>query len=158
MGVGVLAEIRRLRSADGVGCEQIARALPGWFGIEEEIRNLRRAAETSEGFVATIEGKVVGFVTLQTEFPESMELTWMAVDPLAYRQGVGRELIEAAIHLAQVREVELLLVKTLADMHSSPKYAQTRRFYEAMGFRRLTVLPEHWNPANLCLLLVRSLS
>jgi hypothetical protein len=33
-------------------CEAIGRALPGWFGIEEGLADLRRCAEMQEGFVA----------------------------------------------------------------------------------------------------------
>ena len=51
-----------------------------------------------------------------------------------------------------------MFVKTLVESHSSPEYAITRKFYRAMGFRRLTVLPELWDPADPCLLMVRPLA
>lgn len=57
-----------------------------------------------------------------------------------------------------MRVARLLLVKTLAATHPSPEYAGTRAFYRAVGFMPLTVLPKLWDPANPCLLMVRSLT
>lgn len=73
------------------------------------------------------------------------------------RQGIGRALVEAVAADAGAANVRLLHVKTLADSHPSPEYAQTRAFYRALGFDRLVVLPGLWDPANPCLLVVRPL-
>ncbi|MGI8975668.1 MAG: GNAT family N-acetyltransferase [Thermomicrobiales bacterium] len=70
-------------------CDEIGRALPAWFGIEEGLLDLRHAAETQFGFVATVADEVIGFVTLERHFPESSEITWMAVHPDHHRRGVG---------------------------------------------------------------------
>ena len=136
-------------------CEAIGRALPAWFGIEEGLEDLRRCAETQEGIVAVANGDVIGFVTLTRHFPETWEITWMAVHPDCHRQGVGRRLVEAAVERCRAEGATTLLVKTLADTHPSPEYAQTRAFYAAMGFRRLEVFPDLWGPHNPCLLMAR---
>lgn len=147
--------ISPLTSDYAVVCEAIARALPRWFGIEEGLRELRHAAETQPGFVAAMAGEVIGFVTLEHHFPESWEITWMAVHPDHHRRGVGRRLVEAAIEACRAADVSFLLVKTLADTHLSPEYAQTRAFYRRMGFGQLQLFPDLWGPRNPCLLLAR---
>lgn len=137
-------------------CESIGRALPDWFGIEEGLRELRQAAESQGGFVAVVDNDIVGFITLEQHFPESWEVTWMAVHPDHHRRGIGRRLIDAVLVPCRAAGATFLLVKTLADMHPSPEYAQTRAFYHAMGFRRLQVFPDLWGPHNPCLLMVRA--
>lgn len=139
-------------------CEQIARAMPAWFGIEEGLQDLRQCLETEPGLVAVCGDQVVGFITIASPFPETREITWMAVSPGHHRQGIGRALVEALIVQAKDERGTLVHVKTLADLHPSPEYAQTRAFYHALGFQRLIVLPELWGPSNPCLLLVRPLT
>lgn len=149
--------IRELRREDADACERIVRALPDWFGIEEGIAEARGYLDSQEGLVAEEDGQIVGFLTFASEFPESAEITWMAVAPNAHRRGVGRRLVDALVRALDARGCEFLLVKTLADTHPSPEYAATRAFYRAMGFRPLTVLPDLWDPANPCLLMVRTI-
>lgn len=150
--------ITALTRADAAACERIARSLPGWFGIEEAFADIRAAVETEQGFAARLGDEIAGFVTLAREFPESMEITWLAVAGHRHRQGIGRALIDAVVAEGRARSARVLLVKTLAATHPSPEYARTRAFYRAVGFIPLTVLPELWNPANPCLLMVRTIS
>jgi ribosomal protein S18 acetylase RimI-like enzyme len=154
---GDTMKVRTLEREDADACEAIVRALPDWFGLEEGIAEARGYLETQDGFVADDGGTVVGFLTYASEYAESMEITWMAVAADAHRRGIGRALTEALVRHASSRKCELLLVKTLADSDPSPEYEATRRFYRAMGFRPLTVLPDLWGPDNPCLLMVRSL-
>lgn len=135
--------------------EIIGRSLPAWFGIEDGLKDLRSGAERGPGYVALIADDVAGFVTVDRPFPETVEITWMAVAPNHHRQGMGRALVEAVIMDALHSGARLLHVKTLADSHPSPEYAQTRAFYESMEFQRLIVLPDLWGPDNPCLLMVR---
>lgn len=147
--------IMPLHPTHATDCEAIGRALPNWFGIEEGLLDLRHVAETQSGFIATVADEVIGFVTLERHFPESSEITWMAVHPDHHRRGVGRMLIDATLVACHNAGVSFLLVKTLADTHPSPDYAETRAFYERMGFERLQVFPDLWGPDNPCLMLCR---
>lgn len=116
---------------------------------------MARAAERGPGLVALdAAGTLVGFLTVERHFPEAWDITWMAVHPDHHRRGIGRRLVAALIADARDQGVRLLQVKTLADRHPSPEYARTRRFYAALGFLRLEVLPDLWGPANPCLVLV----
>lgn len=150
-------EIVALTPDRAAACEAIGRALPAWFGIEEGLEDLRRCAETQEGVVAVASGEAIGFVTLTRHFPETWEITWMAVHPGWHRRGVGRWLVEAVVARCRAAGATTLLVKTLADTHPSKEYARTRVFYAAMGFRRLQVFPDLWGPENPCLLMARAI-
>jgi ribosomal protein S18 acetylase RimI-like enzyme len=138
-------------------CEAIARALSEWFGIEEGLAEMRGYLATGPGHVALAGSEVVGFVTLQRHFPETWEITWMAVARTWHRRGVGRCLIDATVARCREEGTRWLLVKTLADSHPSLEYRATRAFYQAMGFDRLSVLPDLWGPDNPCLLMIRPL-
>lgn len=135
----------------------IGRSLPAWFGIEAGLAAMRSELERGQGFAALRAGPVMGFVTLQVIFPETWEITWMAVVPDAHRRGIGSGLVEHAAGHCREAGGRLLLVRTLADLHPSPEYAGTRAFYRAAGFLRIAVLPEEWDAENPCLLLGRPL-
>lgn len=147
--------IEPLRASHVSVCEGIANALPEWFGIECGLREMRAAMRTDAGLIAVAGGEVVGFVTFKPSFPETWEITWLAVAPAWHREGIGRRLIDVVRTCSHQAGASLLMVKTLAEQHPSPAYAQTRAFYDAVGFHRLAVIPEIWGPANPCLLLVR---
>jgi ribosomal protein S18 acetylase RimI-like enzyme len=138
-------------------CECIARELPDWFGMEEGLAALRVAVASEPGFVAQMEDEVVGFVTLARHFPETWEITWLAVAPAWHRRGIGRRLVDAVSADAHRHDASFILVKTLAEVVPSAAYDQTRTFYRALGFRPLAVLLEIWGPANPCLLMARCL-
>lgn len=148
------ATIAALHSEHAPACEAIGRSLPAWFGIEEGLRAIRDAATNGPGLVALDGQRVVGFLTLERHFAEAWEISWMAVDPAWHRRGIGRRLVDASIVQTRLAGGRVLTVKTLADSHPSPEYALTREFYRAMGFLRLEVFPDLWDPANPALLMV----
>ncbi len=154
---GNAVRIRPLTHDDTDRCDAIARKLPDWFGIEEGLVELRRSVERGPGYVALSEETVVGFVTLESPFSETWEITWMAVAPDQHRRGTGRALVEAVASDARAAGVRLLHVKTLAGSHPSSEYARPRAFYGAMGFHRMVIVPELWDPVNPCLLMVKPL-
>ena len=138
-------------------CEPILRALPQWFGIEEATAHYVRQTDGLPTLIATLDGEVVGFLTLNQHSDYAAEIDVMAVHPEMHRRGVGRALsAEAEAYLRQ-RGVEYLQVKTLSPAHRDPGYARTRQFYLAMGFRPLEEFPELWGPENPCLQMVKRL-
>lgn len=152
----------------GEAAERILRALPGWFGLEDSVQEYVRAADELETFVAVVSrpacgghefrpDQVLGFVTLKETSESAVELHVMGVLPAWRRRGAGRALVERAAAYARAEGFSLLHVKTLAPSHPDEGYAETRAFYQAMGFRPLEVLPQVWGPENPCLLLVRPL-
>ncbi|MGD2134646.1 MAG: GNAT family N-acetyltransferase [Gemmatimonadales bacterium] len=68
------------------------------------------------------------------------DLYWIVVDPDVQGQGIGRRLLqrtESAIRSAGGR---LIVVET----SSRPDYAATRKFYEAVGYRRAAEIADYY--------------
>ena len=100
----------------------------------------------------------MGLTTIVRHFISSAEVHLMAVVPDRHRQGVGAAMLGFVEDDLVRQGVEFLQVKTLADTHPDPGYAETRRFYQAMGFRPLEVHPELWDVDNPALQMVKYLS
>jgi rhodanese-related sulfurtransferase/GNAT superfamily N-acetyltransferase len=148
---------RPLRPEDAPACDAIIAALPDWFGDEHGIRECAEAVRVQPGFVATADETVVGFLTVVRPRAHTAEISWMAVHPDHRGQGHGRALIDALVQTLHDDGTRFLAVKTLSDRDPYPPYAETRAFYEAMGFVPLMDL-DIWGPENPALLLVRSVS
>ena len=148
--------IRTLLESDFAACSRINRSLPDWFGIEEGLEEADGFIRTHTGLVAEADDEIVGYLTYEVLFPESAEISWMAVSQSAHRKGVGRALIAALVAALPVTTT-MLVVKTLADTHPSPEYASTRAFYVSCGFQPTMVLPDLWDESNPCLVMIKPL-
>jgi GNAT superfamily N-acetyltransferase len=137
--------------------EQVLRALPEWFGLEEPLLEYVAAARRLPTYIASVDGRDAGFLTLERHTPAAAEIHAMGVLPHVHRHGLGRALVEAAVADATAEGIRLLQVKTLGASHPSEAYARTRRFYEALGFLPLEETTAHWGAANPCLVMVRPL-
>jgi len=137
-------------------CERVLRTLPLWFGIESSLMEYVRDTERFPTFVAR-KGDVVGFVTIRQHFPDAWEVNCIAVAAHVRNQGVGRSLHTYVEEWLLAKSVRLLQVKTLADSHPSAEYAETRRFYAAIGYVALEVFPNLWGPRLPVLQLVKKL-
>jgi rhodanese-related sulfurtransferase/GNAT superfamily N-acetyltransferase len=149
--------VRPLQPGDAPACDAIIAALPEWFGDEHGIRECADAVRTEPGFVATVDASVVGFLTVVRPRSHVAEISWMAVHPGHRGTGHGRALVDALVQTLHGDGTRFLAVKTLSDRDPYPPYAETRAFYEAMGFVPLMDL-DIWGPENPALLLVRSVS
>ncbi len=138
-------------------CGPILRALPEWFGIEEATAQYIHDVDELPTFVARMDGRAVGFMSVKQHFPQSAELYVLGVLPDMHRHGVGRALLDAVEDHLQKQNVEYLQVKTLSPTHPDKGYAQTRAFYEAVGFKPLEEFPTLWGEANPCLLMIKTL-
>jgi GNAT superfamily N-acetyltransferase len=143
-------------STDATACDAIVRGLPDWFGMQEGIRQAAEAVRSHDGLVAAEGEEVVGFVTWSRPRPATAEITWMAVRADRRGRGHGRALVGALIERLAPRGTRLLFVKTLSDREPNEPYAQTRAFYEAVGFVPALDL-DLWGPDNPALLFVRVL-
>jgi ribosomal protein S18 acetylase RimI-like enzyme len=142
----------------GPVCEAVLRALPEWFGIEEATVQYIHDVDELPTFVAFVDGRAVGFMSVMQHFPQAAELYVLGVLPEMHRQGIGQALLSAVEAYLREQGVEYLQVKTLSASHPDPGYAKTRVFYEAMGFRPLEEFPTLWDEANPCLLMVKTLA
>lgn len=76
-------------------------------------RELKKLAQT--GFVAIVDGKVVGFATLEIYSKKLAELRSLCVDPAHQGLGVGKALTKACLDLAKDRHIFEVMVITSAD-------------------------------------------
>lgn len=138
-------------------CERVLRTLPRWFGIESSLLEYARATERLPTFVAreAATAPVVGFLSLERHFPESWEVNCIGVDAAWRQRGIGRLLHERAEAWLETQGAATLQVKTLAESHPSPEYAETRAFYERVGYLPLEVFPTLWAPHLPVLQLVK---
>lgn len=139
-------------------CEAILRTLPMWFGIEHALVMYVHDTTKMPTFALEEHHHLVGFLTLREHFAQAWEVHCMAVAAAKRGQGHGSTLLAHAEAWLSERHVEFLQVKTVAETSPSPEYAQTRKFYEARGFKALEVFPELWDPWNPALQCVKRLN
>ena len=147
--------IRELRPGDAVACDAIVAGLPDWFGDPTGIRDCASAVRWQPGLVAIDHAELRGFLTWIRD-AGGAEITWMAVRADRRRSGIGRALLETLV--AQLRDsgVAELRVKTLSSRHADLGYAETRAFYDALGFEAHAEL-DIWGPENPAVALRRDL-
>jgi len=138
-------------------CDNILRALPNWFGIEESIVDYEAGVMDKPFYCAFDGDEPVGFVSLLVHNPHTAEIYVMGILEQCHGQGMGRKLVEACENYCRAHSMEFLTVKTLAESHPDPYYKKTRLFYQAMGFVPLEVFPLLWNESNPCLFLAKHL-
>jgi GNAT superfamily N-acetyltransferase len=136
-------------------CAPIFERLADWFGIPEAVEDYLREIDHLPTFVACLDGRVIGFLTLKQHFPRAAELYVMGILPEYHRCGMGRALVARAEDHLRALGVWFLQVKTLSSAHPDPFYARTRAFYEGAGFQPLEELPTLWGLENPCLIMVK---
>lgn len=138
-------------------CEPILRSLPEWFGIEDAIIHYLQEIENLPTFITQENNQVIGFLTLKLHTDFAAEIYVMGIRPDAHRQGLGRRLVHKAEDNLRQQGIEYLQVKTLSPEHPDSNYANTRTFYEALGFRHLEEFKELWGEENPCLQMIKKL-
>jgi len=136
-------------------CNDILRALPSWFGIEESIVDYVKAVETLPMYAAFENENPVGFVAIKVHNEYTAEVYVMGVLQEYHRQGVGRKLIAMCEDFCKSNKFEFLTVKTLDESRECDDYAKTRLFYLSMDFIPLEVFPLHWDESNPCLFMAK---
>lgn len=86
-------------------------------------------------FIASLDGRAVGFVQLYPSFSSvSLRRSWILNDlfvhPEARRKSVARKLIEKAVEMARETGARSLTLKTTHENQAAQK------LYEAMGWKR----------------------
>jgi GNAT superfamily N-acetyltransferase len=151
-------QVASIETNKGTICLGILRALPEWFGLPPAIVDYARAVEELPMFGYSIDGEVVGFLSVKYHTPVAAEAFVLGVRKPWQRQGVGKRLVAAAEKNCRDAGMEFLTVKTLAASHPDPHYARTRAFCEAISFVPLEIFPTVWGSANPCLLMVKVLN
>ena len=153
---GKTVPIRALEGGDAEACDAIIASLPYFFGDPTGVADCARAVRSQRGFVAEVEGSVVGFLTLLRHSDESAEITWMAVHADHRRRGLGGRLMDAAVSAARDDGALMLFVLTAGATDDPDRpgdnYSGTRRFYRQQGFVGLREFRlEGWGQSALVL-------
>ena len=141
----------------GEVCENILRALPDWFGIEESIIQYIKDADAMPTMIVKDENNVIGFLTIKRHFSETAEIHCMGILPQYHRKGIGKLLIKELENNLKNDGFKILQVKTISEESACKFYAKTREFYKSVGFIPLEVFPKLWDESNPCLQLVKQL-
>jgi ribosomal protein S18 acetylase RimI-like enzyme len=139
-------------------CEAILRSVPEWFGIEEAL--LEYVANTAKlsTFVIRDGLLALGFVSLRRHFAHAWEIDCIAIHATARNKGLGTLLLRHAERWLVAQGARFLQVKTIAAESPNAHYAQTRAYYQRMGFVEIEVFPELWDPRNPCLQMLKNLN
>ncbi|MEE4382371.1 MAG: GNAT family N-acetyltransferase [Pseudomonadales bacterium] len=150
-------EVRSLEKPDVDRCREILNSLPDWFGIEASNQTYIEGLSELPAAVATVDGRIVGFIALTEHTPSSWEIYVLGVDPSLHRHGAGKALIAWAEAQCHNRNAKWLHVKTRGPLTPDPQYEKTRQFYLGCGFDTLFETLELWGPENSALIMVKFL-
>ena len=135
-------------------CRDILDDLPEWFGLLEAKETYIDTASRLPMLTFMRDHQPIGFVSIKQHTMHAAELYVLGVKRQLHRRGIGRALIKASIDYARARGFDYLTVKTLAAIHSDSYYAETRKFYEAVGFLPVETFPTLWGATNPCVLMI----
>lgn len=90
--------------------------------------------------------KVLGFTCYGIRYLSQgvYDLFWIAVDPNARRNGVGRELITASEEAVRTMGGRILIAET----SGTAEYASTREFYVRMGYENEASIKDFYKPGD----------
>jgi len=132
-----------------IECLRIAEGLPEWFNE----RGLKKIAVDllKENTAVAVNGEVLGFVIFKKLNENVAEMLWLAVRRERRGEGTGTALVRYVERWAVDNGIKILVVKTSAAEDYEP-YAETRRFYEHLGFvevARVDPYPEWGEPGSI---------
>jgi len=109
-----------------------------------------------QSYVATADAKVLGWICFGPTpcTAGTWDIYWMAVDPAAQGQGIGRRLMAFCEHCLRERDARLAVVETAGRA----QYAGTRAFYAACGFTVVSTIPDFYAPGDARVTLTKYLS
>lgn len=139
----------------GIICENILRALPSWFGVEESIINYKKTIKEMPFYTVYNDSEPVGFVAIKLHNRFTAEICVMGILQEFHRKGIGTILIRRCEQFCLENNIEFLTVKTLDESSFSQSYDKTRLFYVSMGFKPLEVFKTLWDENNPCLFMAK---
>jgi GNAT superfamily N-acetyltransferase len=127
--------VRKFKLADLDAVNQIARGLhPEWF-TEEALTNIPRDIQFAKCFVAELEERVVGFVSVFSHDGRPM-IGWLGTEKRLRGKRIGRHLLERVISELKDFGYRDIRVQTVGECEPPYEpYEQTLQFYNSMGFK-----------------------
>ncbi|MDU7074520.1 MAG: GNAT family N-acetyltransferase [Streptococcus peroris] len=135
---------------------EILRDLPEWFGIPESTQAYIEGAKDLQVWAAYQYGDLLGFISLSYSSEDCAEIDCLGVKKVHQGRGIGRELI-ATLESKARKNVDYLQVKTVAQ-GSNQDYDRTNVFYRSVGFKKLEIFPQLWDPQNPCQILIKKIN
>lgn len=155
-----MLQIRDLTAGDGSALEDLLRRVqifePHEISVAEELITLALggsrdylihiAEDSANGSDAAEGRRVVGYACHgHNPVTDALhDLYWIAVDPAAQGQGVGRGLIESAEHRVRTLYGRGMVIET----SSRPLYGPARRLYERCGYRKAAEIADFYKPGD----------
>ena len=136
--------------------DEVLKDLPEWFGIPESTQAYIEGAKDLQVWAAFQESNLLGFVSLSYSSEDCAEIDCLGVKKAHQGRGIGRELI-TTIEREAVKQVDYLQVKTVAE-GSNKDYDRTNVFYRSLGFKKLEIFPQLWDPQNPCQILIKKIN
>src|SRR5262249_55477742 len=124
--------IRPMALADHAAVLCLATELGEWFNADG-LREIATDLRYQPGFVAEIEGQIIGFVVISV-YEARGRIGWLGVQRGRQRMGFGRRLVGAVVRRMSGDGIKEVFVDTLGDSVEYEPYAKTRAFYRALGF------------------------
>ncbi|HEX7940154.1 MAG TPA: GNAT family N-acetyltransferase [Gemmatimonadaceae bacterium] len=143
------ARVAELLVSTGVFSDEEVGVALQLFDVSVDERAARRpdAPEPDYEYTGAFEGKrLLGYAcagpTPATD--GTFDLYWLAVDPAAQGQGVGRSIVRDVERQLRERGARMLLVET----SSRPDYSKTRAFYARCGYTEAARIRDFYAPAD----------
>ena len=150
----VIEEVKDANQKMAVVAE-VLKDLPEWFGIPESTQAYIEGAKTLQVWAVYQESDLVGFVSLSYSSEDCAEIDCLGIKKAHQGRGIGSQLL-ATIESEANKNVDFLQVKTVAE-GSNKDYDRTNDFYRGLGFKKLEIFPQLWNPQNPCQILIKKL-
>jgi len=134
---------------------EVLHDLPEWFGIPESTQAYIEGAKDLQVWAAYQEKDLAGFVSLSYSSEDCAEIDCLGIKKAYQGRGIGSQLL-ATLESEANKNVDFLQVKTVAQ-GSNKDYDRTNDFYRGLGFKKLEIFPQLWNPQNPCQILIKKL-
>ena len=135
---------------------EVLKDLPEWFGIPESTQAYIEGAKDLRVWAAYQESDVVGFISLSYSSEDCAEIDCLGVKKSFQGQGIGSRLL-LTLESETAKTVDYLQVKTVAE-GSNKNYDRTNVFYRSVGFKKLEIFPQLWDPQNPCQILIKKIN
>ena len=135
---------------------EVLKDLPEWFGIPESTQAYIEGAKDLRVWAAYQESDVVGFISLSYSSEDCAEIDCLGVKKTFQGQGIVSRLL-LTLESETAKTVDYLQVKTVAE-GSNKNYDRTNVFYRSVGFKKLEIFPQLWDPQNPCQILIKKIN
>lgn len=127
--------IRKTSAKDFKGIMKVAKKLhPKWFDRFAINESIPLDIKIHKGFVAEESREILGFITYTSDRGET-KISWIGVDPLFQRKGIGTKLLKKLEKELKKLGVKELRVETVDESEKYEPYEIPRAFYKKAGFR-----------------------